>query len=119
MYELGVVEHGTGRSGRWLRAKRVRIALWIAVIESLVAAFAHDVSKWTIVALAAIFVPVYLLWGRARRSDSLRDVSWIAAASQALAVVAVVFASLLGLFVLALAAVFAAVALVMIFADRR
>ena len=114
-----MVEHGTGRTGRWLRANRVRTALWIAVIESLIAAFTHDVSRWTIVALAAIFVPLYLLWGRERRSDALHQISWIAAASQALAVVAVVLAFVVGLFVLALAAVFAVIALVMIFADRR
>ena len=119
MYELGAVEHGTGRTGRWLRVHRVRAALWIAVIESLIAAFTHDVSRWTIVALAAIFVPLYLLWGRRRRSDTLHQVSWIAATSQALAVVAVVFASILGLFVLVLAALFAVVALAMIFSDRR
>ena len=117
-YELGAVEHGSGRTGRWLRTHRVRIALWIAVIESLLAAFTHDVSRWTIIALAAIFVPVYLMWARERRSDSVRQVFWIAAASQALAVVAVVLAFVVGLFVLVLAAVFAIVALVMIFSDR-
>jgi len=118
MYELGAVEHGTGRSGRWLRAHRVRIVLWIVVIETLLAAFTHDVSRWTIVALAAIFVPVYIMWARERRSDTVRQVFWIAAASQALAVVAVVLAFVVGLFVLVLAGIFAVVALVMIFSDR-
>ncbi len=117
-YELRAVEHDTSRLGRWLRERRLRIALWIAVIEAVLAAFSHDVSRWTIVALAAIFVPLYLLWGRERR-DTLRQVSWIAAASQALAVVAVIAAFVVGIFVLILAGVFAAVALVMIFSDRR
>jgi hypothetical protein len=117
-YQLGAVEHGSGRTGRWLRGYRVRIALWIAVVESLIAAFSHDVSRWTIIALAAISVPVYLMWARERRSDTVRQVFWIAAASQALAVVAVVLAFVVGLFVLAIAAVFAVIALVMIFSDR-
>src|SRR6266540_4548287 len=117
-YELRAVEHDSSRTGRWLRERRLRIALWIAVIEAVLAAFSHDVSRWTIVALAAIFVPLYLLWGRARR-DPLRQVSWIAAASQPLAVVAVIAALVVGIFVLILAGVFAAVALVMIFSDRR
>jgi uncharacterized membrane protein len=60
-----------------------------------------------------------LLWGRNRRSDVLLQVSWIAAASQALAVVAAIMASVIGFFVLILAAVFAGVALLLIFADRR
>jgi hypothetical protein len=119
MYELGAVEHGTSRPGRWLRANRIRIALLIAVVEAVLAAFLHDVSRWTIVALAAIFVPIYLLWGRERHSDALRQVSWIAAASQALAVVAVIFAFIVGVFVLILAGIFAAIALVMILSDRR
>jgi hypothetical protein len=97
----------------------MRIALGIAVIEAVLAALFHDLSRWTIVALAAIAVPVYLLWGRERRSDTLRQVSWIAAASQALAVVAVIFASLIGTFAIILAAVFAAIALVLILSDRR
>jgi hypothetical protein len=118
-YPLGAIDHDTSRTGRWLRASRLRIALWIAVLEAVLAAFTHDVSRWTIVALAAIFVPIYLLWGRHRQNDVLRQVSWIAAASQALAVVAVVFASVIGVFVLILAAVFAGVALLLIFADRR
>ena len=29
------MEHGTSRTERWLRARRVRIALWIAVIEGI------------------------------------------------------------------------------------
>ena len=117
-YELPAIDHGSSRTGRWLRERRLRIALWIAVIEAVLAAFSHDVSRWTIVVLAAVFVPLYLLWGRERR-DTLRQVSWIAAASQALAVVAVVAAFVVGIFVLILAGVFAAVALVMIFSDRR
>jgi len=118
-YELGAIDHDTSRSGRWLRANRMRIALWIAVLEAVLAAFTHDISRWTIIALAAIFVPIYLLWGRHRHNDVVRQVSWIAAASSALAVVAAIFASLIGTFVLILAAVFAGVALLLIFADRR
>jgi cation transport ATPase len=118
-YELGAVDHDTTPLGRWLRLHRLRAALWIAVLEAVLAAFTHDVSRWTIVALAAIFVPIYLLWGRHRRNDVLRQLSWIAAASQALAVIAAVMASVIGLFALILAAVFAGVALLLIFADRR
>jgi len=88
------------------------------VIETVLAAFSDDVSRWTIIVLAAIFVPLYVFWGR-ERGDTLRQVSWVAAASQALAVVAVLAAFLVGIFVLVLAAIFAVVALVMIFSDRR
>jgi hypothetical protein len=121
VYELGqpaTIDHETSRIGRWLRERRLRVALWIAVIETIVAAFSHDVSRWTIIVLAAILVPLYLLWGRERR-DTIHQASWIAAASQALAVAAVFVAFLVGLFVLVLAGVFAVIALALILSDRR
>jgi H+/gluconate symporter-like permease len=122
VYEIGqssTIDHDTSRVGRWLHARRFRIALWIAVVEAVIAWFAHDFSKWTIILLAAILVPVYLYWGRERKSDTLRQILWIAAASQALAIIAVIAAFIALGFVLVIAAIFAAVALVMIFADRR
>ena len=114
----GTIDHDTSRTGRWLHARRFRIALWIAVIEAVIAAFTHDISKWTIVLLAAAFVPLHLYWGR-DRTDTLRQVSWIAASSQALAVIAVLAAFIIGVFVLVIAGIFAAIALVLIFSDRR
>jgi membrane protein YdbS with pleckstrin-like domain len=120
--ELGqtsTIDHDASRVGRWLRARRFRIALWIAVIEALVAWFTHDISKWTIVVAALILVPVYFYWGRERRSDTIRQISWILAASQALAVIAVIAAFIALAFVLVIAVIFAVVALVLIFADRR
>jgi hypothetical protein len=112
------IDHDSSRTGRWLRQRRLRVALWIAVIEAVLAAFSHDLSRLTIIALAAIFVPVYLIWGR-DQGDTIRQLSWIAAASQALAVVAVLLAYIVGLLVLVIAGIFAAVALFLIFSDRR
>src|SRR5919107_4644882 len=105
-YELPAVEHGTSRSGRWLREKRLRIALWIAVIEVVIAALSRDVSRWTIIVLAIVFVAAYFFVGRERRG-SLHQISWIAAASQALALFAVAAMFIIGTFVLILAGVFA------------
>jgi hypothetical protein len=122
MYEIShgtAIDHDTSRTGRWLHARRSRIALWLAVVEVVIAALTHDVSKWTIILLAAIFVPLYLLWGRERSSDTIRQVTWIAAASQALAIVGVMAAFIIGAFVLVLAGIFALIALALIFADRR
>jgi hypothetical protein len=112
------IEHGTSRTGRWLRQRRLRTALWIAVIEAVLAAFTHDISRVTIIVLAALFVPIYLIWGK-NQGDTIRQLTWIAAASQALAVVAAVLAIFVGLLVLLIAGIFAAVALYLIFSDRR
>ena len=43
------IEHDSSRAGRWLRQRRLRFALWIAVIEAVLAAFTHDISRLTIV----------------------------------------------------------------------
>jgi hypothetical protein len=113
-----IVDHDSSRTGRMLRRNRTRTALWIAVIEAVLAALTHSVSQYTIIVLGLIAIPLYLLWGKNQR-DTIRQVTWIAAASQALAIVAVLLAHFIGLFVLVLAGIFAAVALFLIFADRR
>jgi hypothetical protein len=112
-----VIEHESSQGGRWLRAHRVRTALWIAVLEVVLAAVTASISKYTIIALGLITIPIFLIWGKDQRG-TIRQVSWIAAASQALAIVGVLLSHFIGLFVLVLAGIFAAVALFLIFADR-
>ena len=114
----GTIEHRTSRTGRWLRARRIRIALWIAVIEGIIVALAHDVSRWTVIAVAIPLLALYVFWGRNARSDTVRQVAWIAGASQALAVVVVILAFILSWLALVLAGIFAIVAVLFILVDR-
>jgi hypothetical protein len=114
----GAVEHGSSRTGRWLRARRVRIALWIAVVEGIIVALAHDVSRWTVVAIAIPILALYVIWGRSARSYTARQLAWIAGASQALAVVVVIMAFILSWLALLMAGIFAAIALLFLFSDR-
>jgi hypothetical protein len=113
-----VIEHDTTRTGRWLRVRRIRLALWIAVIEGIVVALAHDVSRWTVIAVAIPVLALYVFWGRSTRSDTARQILWIGGASQALAVVVVIFAFILSWLALLLAGIFAVVALLFLFGDR-
>ena len=115
----GTVEHGSTKAGRWLRARRIRIVLWIAVIEGIIVAFSPDLTKWTVIAIAIPLLAVYVFWGRHARSDTLRQAAWIAGASQALAVVVVILAFLLNWLALLLAGVFAAIALLYLLSDRQ
>jgi hypothetical protein len=114
----GAIEHRTTRAGRWLRARRVRVALWIAVIEGIIVALAHDVSRWTVIAIAIPLLAVYVFWGRTAHSDTVRQLAWIAGASQALAVVVVILAFILSWLALLLAGIFALVALLFLLVDR-
>jgi hypothetical protein len=116
--EAGPIEHRTTRTGRWLRVRRIRFALWIAVIEGIIVAFTHDVSRWTVVAISIPLLALYVFWGRDARSDTARQITWIAGASQALAVIVVIFAFILPWLALVLAGIFAVIALMYLFLDR-
>ena len=61
----------------------------------------------------------YVLAGRSMHWDVGRQLSWIAAASQALAILVVIFAFVLSLVAIVLVVVFAIVALVYLFSDYR
>ena len=112
------IEHRTTRIGRWLRARRIRIALWIAVFEGIIVALFHDVSRWTVIAVAIPLLALYLFWGRTASSDAARQLSWIAGASQSLAVVVVILAFILSWLALLLAGIFAVVAVLFLLSDR-
>ena len=113
-----LVEHGSTPLGRWLRARRLRIAAWVALIEGLLVLI-HAIPRIPAIILAAAIIVFYFGFGRQLRVDSLRQVSWIAAMSQALAILVPVLAVLIwGVAVLALA-VLAVVALFVLLQDRH
>jgi thiol:disulfide interchange protein len=109
----------SSRPGRWLRERRTRIALWIAAVEAILVAIFHDVSRFTVIALAAVAVVVYWYTGRRTRSETYHQVSWIFAVSQLLAVVAAIVAFIVFWTAIILVVVFALVALFFVFTDRR
>jgi|SRR3954447_13523671 len=113
------VEHGTSRTGRWLRARRNRFALIIALVESIIVVIFHDVSRFTVIGVAIVAFALYWFAGRDSRSDAFRQTSWIFAASQLLAVLAAVLAFILLWAAILAACVFAAIALFFVFSDRR
>ena len=114
----GVIEHGSSSSGRWLEQRRIRISLWVAVVEGIIVAVFHDVSRFTVIAVAAVAVAAYFLAGRKTRSSTLHQVSWIFAFSQALAVVASILAIFFFWMALVVAAIFAVVALLVLFSEK-
>jgi hypothetical protein len=107
------------RTGRWLRERRTRIALWIAAAEAILVAIFHDVSRYTVFALAVAAVVAYFYAGRRTRSDTLHQASWILAISQLLAALAAIFAFIVFWSAIVLMAIFAVVALFYVFTDRR
>ena len=109
---------GSSRGGRWLQTRRVRLAAWIAAAEALIVLFSHDVTRWTVIVIAIVAVLAWL-GGRESGSHLVRQVLWIFAASQLLAVIAVILAWIVTWAVILAVVVFAVLGLVYLFLDRR
>ena len=118
-YSQPMIEAGTTRMGRWLRERRIRLALWVAVIEGLLVAITADLTKWTVLVIGAVLLAFYIVAGRHMRWDVGRQLSWIAAASQALAILVVILAFVLKLVAIVAVVAFAIIALVYLFSDSR
>ncbi len=112
-----IVEHGAGRLGLWLQERRVRIALWIAVVEGLLVAV-HVINRWVAIAIAVAAVTVYFFAGREARSFTVRQVSWILATSQAVVVLIPFLLLVVGTFALVAVGLLAIVALVALFSEH-
>jgi hypothetical protein len=104
--------------GRWLAERRLKIALGIAVLEGILVAVAKGWSIWTVIIISAPIIAFYLFAGRSVQSDPGRQLAWIAAAAQSFAVILCVVTLVIGAFVLIVAGVFAAVALILLLGER-
>ena len=111
------LEHGSSRFGRWLRARRIRIAFWIAVAEGILIVF-HALSWWLAIAVALLVVVGW--FGLAHRvpSDTVRQAWWIAAVSQALVALVPVLVLIVGTLALILVGLLAVVALILLLSSR-
>jgi hypothetical protein len=104
--------------GGWLRTRRHRLALWIAAGEGLIVAVSHDLTKWTVIALAAIAAFAWVL-GRNSSSSTVRQVLWIFAVSQLLAAILVLFAVFFKWLVILGLIAFAVIGLAILYFDHR
>jgi hypothetical protein len=114
-----VIDAHSSRTSRWLRERRVRLALWIAVLEGVIVAFERNVGKWTVLFLAIAVLAVYIAWARTIRWDAGRQIAWIVAASQSLALLVVILVFIVKVFAIILVIGFAVIALAYLFLDLR
>jgi hypothetical protein len=112
-----VIEHGTSRIGRWLRARRVRFALFIALAEAVLI-IVHAIPRLTALIVAGAIVAVYLWAHRRLRSDGMRQAGWIVAASQSLVLLVPVFLIFFWTLALVVVAILGVVALIALFSER-
>ena len=118
MYSATAIEHGSTRPGRWLRERRLRLTLWIALIEGLLY-FVHILHWWEAVVLAVIGVGFWWYAGRSSRSDLIRQASWIFAASQLLVLCVPVGLAILKAIAIGVIAILAIIALFFLFREHR
>ncbi len=102
----------------WLRENRLKVALGIAVAEGLFVALEDDFSRVTVIVIAIPVILFWLLAGRTLDSELGREISWILAMSQALAVCAAVVAIFIPVVALVIAGIFGAVAAYLLYHDR-
>jgi hypothetical protein len=115
--ELPAIEGGSSRGGRWLRGRRLKVALWLAVAEGLLVVF-DVIPALVALGVAAIVLFVYFTWAREQRSATLREAFWILAVWQALVALVPLLVVVVGTLALIAVGVIGAIALVALFADR-
>lgn len=96
---------------------KVKIALLIAGFEGLLLLFGR-LSRWVVIAIAIPLILLYLISGREMKPGLGKDLLWTIAVSQVLVVAAAILAFFVGILVLILLGIFAAIAFVLIYMDR-
>ena|SRR5581483_7291933 len=112
-------DHALSRPGGYLRQHRVRITLWVAVLEGLLVV-AHVVPRYAVYALAAVALIFWFAFARNYKSSVARQSSWIFAASQAVAVLVPIVWAVTKLFIaIAIVVGIAVAALYFLYAERN
>jgi hypothetical protein len=118
MLEPGaVVEHRQGPTARWLRDRRVSIAIGIAIAEGVLI-IAGGLSKALALVVAIAVVVLYFTLADRLRPGAAKEFAWIAAVSQALVMLVPVLVILVGTLALIGVAALAVVALVLLLSRR-
>lgn len=112
------IEHRSTAPGRWLRERRLKLALGIAVVEGILV-IVDVIPNWVAIVVGLGIVGYWLFVGRALDSDLLRQASWTAALSQVFMALVPVLAFVLTALAVVALVVIALIALVALLADRR
>lgn len=112
-----MADQATPRRHGFFSDSKVKIVLLIAGFEGLLLLIGR-LSRWVVIAVAIPLILLYLLSGRQMKPGLGRSILWVVAVSQVLVICAAILAFFIGLLVLILLAIFAAVAFVLIYVDQ-
>jgi hypothetical protein len=113
-----VLDHPGSKPSRYLRANRIKIALWIAVLEGILTLLGA-IPHIAIYVLAVAAIGFYIAVGRKYTSPTARQLIWIFAASQLLAVLVPIVLFVAKWIAIVAIVVIAVGGLVILFADRE
>ena len=105
------------RPAEALRQNRIKLSLWIAVVEGLLMVV-HVIPRLAVYILAVVAVALWAVAGRTNKSYLGRQFSWIFAASQALAVLVPIVWFVAKWVAVVAIAVTAIIALIFLFTER-
>ena len=118
MAQAHAIEHGGTSAGRWLRERRLRIALGLALVEGILV-IADVVPNWAAIVAGAAIVGYWFLAGRHHGWQLARQLSWTAAMSQVFVALVPLLAFVLTALAVVALVIIAIVALFALLADRR
>ena len=113
-----MAERAEGRTARWLHAKRLRIALLIAFVESLLVLLS-DHGWYYVIGAAVIAVALHVIVRRRVASPVLREATWTLAVSQLLAFLVPLLWGLVKVVAIAILVVLALFLLAALLLERR
>jgi hypothetical protein len=113
-----LVEHGESRASRWLRERRLRIALVIGVVESILV-LTSQIRWFWVLGLFLLFAAAYVYVRRRFENETLRHVAWTAAFSQVLPFVIPLVWGLVKAVAIVVLVIVALVAAALLYLDRR
>ena len=111
-----------GRITGWLHSHRYRIVLWVAVIEALLVWATYGLHITDIVVVGVIAVAslvVYRFFQERTHSPLLHQLTWLLAASQLGATIAVAAGYIVWGALVVIIVIFALIALGLLFLERR
>ena len=118
MIEPGaVVEHRESATARWLRERRISLAIGVAILEGVLIV-AGELSKALALIVAIAVVVGYFTLADRLRPGVGREVAWIAAVSQAIVMLVPLLVIVIGTLTLIAIAVIGLIALALLFSRR-
>jgi hypothetical protein len=118
MIEPGaVVEHRESATVRWLRERRISLAIGVAILEGILIV-AGELSKALALIVAILVVVGYFVLSDRLKHGVGRELAWIAAVSQAIVLLVPLLVLVIGTLTLIVIAAIGVVALLLLFSRR-